>query len=123
MAVQKENTMRQLPLGRCESRTSQTKIEKKTWAFCSAVSLCGECSGQIQRRYNRGKRTSEASGPVGLIGNHKLVTRSLGFVEIQGKDTGGIYHKLEEWLIKNWGAKKKDRDLMEVVNPEQECGT
>ena len=50
------------------------------------------------------------------------MTRSLGFVEIQGKDTGGIYHKLEEWLIKNWGARKKDRDITEVFNGDPQSG-
>ena len=36
---------------------------------------------------------------------HLLIElRSLGFIEICGKDTGGIYQRLGAWLNKNFGC-------------------
>ena len=37
---------------------------------------------------------------------HLLIElRNLGFVEVQGKDTGGIYSRLDDWLRREWRAK------------------
>eukprot|EP00971_Amphidinium_carterae_P017990 354529-Amphidinium_carterae.1 len=49
---------------------------------------------------------------------HLLIEiRSLGFVEIQGKDTGGIYQKLDEWLARNWRCEKVQTHYSKVAVP------
>ncbi|CAJ1379214.1 unnamed protein product [Effrenium voratum] len=54
---------------------------------------------------------------------HLLIEiRSLGFVEIQGKDTGGIYQKLDSWLKQHWRATEKTQDLILKCAEEQTCG-
>lgn len=53
---------------------------------------------------------------------HLLVeVRSLGFVELQGKNTGGIYEKLGAWLRNTWGAEVLDKDLQEKVSKDKLC--
>mmetsp|Transcript_75871 Transcript_75871/g.180267 ORF Transcript_75871/g.180267 Transcript_75871/m.180267 type:complete len:1130 (+) Transcript_75871:72-3461(+) len=53
---------------------------------------------------------------------HLLIElRSLGYVEICGKDTGGIYARLSEWLEKNWGCKPVTHESKEAVWPGM-CG-
>ncbi|CAE7459342.1 pme-5, partial [Symbiodinium natans] len=53
---------------------------------------------------------------------HLLIElRSLGFVEIQGKNTGGIYDKLSNWLKKNWRATDKVMGLVRKASDEQSC--
>mmetsp|Transcript_53912 Transcript_53912/g.128407 ORF Transcript_53912/g.128407 Transcript_53912/m.128407 type:complete len:891 (+) Transcript_53912:55-2727(+) len=53
---------------------------------------------------------------------HLLIeVRSLGFVEIQGKDTGGIYQKLDQWLQQNWRAETLDMHLQQHVNAQEHC--
>jgi len=46
----------------------------------------------------------------------------LGFVEVQGKDTGGIYERLGKWLVENWKVEEKTLDIVEVCNPDPDCG-
>lgn len=54
---------------------------------------------------------------------HLLIEiRSLGFVEVQGKDTGGIYERLGKWLVENWKVEEKTLDIVEVCNPDPDCG-
>ena len=54
---------------------------------------------------------------------HLLIEiRSLGFVEIQGKNTGGIYERLDQWLKEHWKVEEKTIDFLEVCNDEAECG-
>mmetsp|Transcript_40343 Transcript_40343/g.94826 ORF Transcript_40343/g.94826 Transcript_40343/m.94826 type:complete len:894 (+) Transcript_40343:102-2783(+) len=54
---------------------------------------------------------------------HLLIeVRSLGFVEIQGKDTGGIYQKLDQWLRQNWRVEKLEMHVQMLVNSEETCG-
>ncbi|CAJ1445964.1 unnamed protein product, partial [Effrenium voratum] len=57
---------------------------------------------------------------------HLLIEiRSLGYVEIQGKDTGGIYQKLDAWLTKHWRAKETTQTIIaqceEEATPETCC--
>ena len=53
---------------------------------------------------------------------HLLIEiRSLGFVEIQGKDTGGVYGKLDHWFKEHWHLEDKTVDMMETCNEDQEC--
>ena len=53
---------------------------------------------------------------------HLLIEiRSLGFVEIQGKDTGGVYGKLDHWFKEHWHLEDKTRDMVETVSQEQDC--
>jgi len=53
---------------------------------------------------------------------HLLIEiRSLGFVEIQGKDTGGVYGKLDHWFKEHWHLEDKTVDMMETCNAEQDC--
>ncbi|CAE7208797.1 tank-1 [Symbiodinium sp. CCMP2592] len=51
-----------------------------------------------------------------------LEIRSMGFVEIQGKDTGGIYQRLDQWLKEHWKMQDKQEDLIEVCKEEENCG-
>ena len=37
-------------------------------------------------------------------------------VEIQGKDTGGIYQRLGEWLQQHWQLEEKTIDFEEMMN-------
>ena len=50
-----------------------------------------------------------------------LEIRSLGFVEIQGKDTGGIYKRLGEWLVEHWKMEEKREDIVRVCNDNENC--
>ena len=53
---------------------------------------------------------------------HLLIEiRSLGFVEIQGKDTGGVYGKLDQWFKEHWHLEDKTVDMMETCNEGQDC--
>ena len=53
---------------------------------------------------------------------HLLVEiRSLGFVEIQGKDTGGIYKRLGEWLVEHWKMEEKREDIVRLCNDSENC--
>lgn len=46
---------------------------------------------------------------------HLLVElRSLGYVEICGKDMGGIYGRLEEWMQQTWGCEFMTTELRKV---------
>ncbi|OLP89094.1 Poly(ADP-ribose) polymerase pme-5 [Symbiodinium microadriaticum] len=51
-----------------------------------------------------------------------LEIRSMGFVEIQGKDTGGIYQRLDQWLKEHWKMQEKQEDLIQVCKEEADCG-
>eukprot|EP00928_Gymnodinium_smaydae_P089147 TRINITY_DN73148_c0_g1_i1.p1 TRINITY_DN73148_c0_g1~~TRINITY_DN73148_c0_g1_i1.p1 ORF type:complete len:927 (-),score=122.21 TRINITY_DN73148_c0_g1_i1:98-2878(-) len=52
---------------------------------------------------------------------HLLVElRNLGFVEIQGKDTGGIYGRLDAWFKETWGLKTMTNDIV-VEGTEEDC--
>ena len=54
---------------------------------------------------------------------HLLIEiRSLGFVEIQGKNTGGIYERLDQWLKEHWKVEEKTMEFLEVCKDEAECG-
>lgn len=55
------------------------------------------------------------------VGHLLLELRNLGFVELQGKDIGGIYERLDEWLKRNWRAKRTTVDIVEAVG-ETDCG-
>ena len=50
-----------------------------------------------------------------------IVLKSMGFVEIQGKDSGGIYQKLDQWLCNNWHVKKVERSWTRVADDDPEC--
>ena len=53
---------------------------------------------------------------------HLLIEiRSLGFVELQGKDTGGIYGRLDHWLKEHWKVLDKTLDFVEVRKPPGCC--
>eukprot|EP00438_Fugacium_kawagutii_P001714 Skav202856 [mRNA] locus=scaffold2311:209334:211474:+ [translate_table: standard] len=53
---------------------------------------------------------------------HLLIEiRSLGFVELQGKDTGGIYQRLDQWFKENWKLEDKFLDIQEHANEDQDC--
>lgn len=50
---------------------------------------------------------------------HLLIElRNLGFIEIQGKNTGGIYEKLDEWFRAKWMVAPLEHDIGTVVNDE-----
>eukprot|EP00439_Symbiodinium_sp_Y106_P061959 s3343_g9.t1 len=54
---------------------------------------------------------------------HVLIEiRSLGFVEMQGKNTGGIYERLSDWLAKNWSASETELGLLLKASDYQACG-
>ena len=58
---------------------------------------------------------------------HLLIEiRSLGFVEVQGRDTGGIYERLSDWLVKNWNVTDRPHQGFILAGSDQLadcCGT
>eukprot|EP00931_Biecheleriopsis_adriatica_P068054 TRINITY_DN4208_c1_g1_i1.p1 TRINITY_DN4208_c1_g1~~TRINITY_DN4208_c1_g1_i1.p1 ORF type:complete len:1010 (-),score=193.29 TRINITY_DN4208_c1_g1_i1:196-3195(-) len=49
---------------------------------------------------------------------HLLVElRSLGYVEICGKNIGGVYDRLEKWFAENWGCEFMTTEFKKVKDP------
>mmetsp|Transcript_56442 Transcript_56442/g.175098 ORF Transcript_56442/g.175098 Transcript_56442/m.175098 type:complete len:880 (-) Transcript_56442:72-2711(-) len=54
---------------------------------------------------------------------HLLIEiRSFGFLELQGKNTGGIYEKLDQWFKRNWRLQDHMHGLRSVAPDHQDCG-
>eukprot|EP00929_Paragymnodinium_shiwhaense_P071280 TRINITY_DN36249_c0_g1_i1.p1 TRINITY_DN36249_c0_g1~~TRINITY_DN36249_c0_g1_i1.p1 ORF type:complete len:969 (-),score=214.02 TRINITY_DN36249_c0_g1_i1:166-3072(-) len=68
------------------------------------------CDGQnlgIQGQIREQSIKFTAPHPLNLIAPHIMIElRQAGYIEINGKDSDGIYQKLDTWLIQNWGASR-----------------
>ena len=54
---------------------------------------------------------------------HLLVElRSLGYIEICGKDMGGIYQRLEDWMGKQWGCEFLSTEVRVVADRDSDFG-
>ena len=66
---------------------------------------------RMRRAYEQRQAALAALDKKTLVPHLLVELRSLGFVEIQGKDTGGVYGKLDAWLRTNWGAAPVTHDI------------
>ena len=61
-------------------------------------------NGKLIQEYKRRRDVLQKLDQQTRVPHLLIEIRSLGFVEVQGKDTGGIYERLSDWLVKNWNV-------------------
>lgn len=76
----------------------------------------------IKQEFELSKQALKDLDQITRVPHLLIEIRSLGFVEIQGKDTGGVYGKLDHWFKEHWHLEDKTVDMMETCNAEQDCG-
>jgi len=72
---------------------------------------------QWQQEYEADKKLMVALDARTEIPHLLIELRSLGFIEICGKDMGGIYQRLEEWMSQNWGCEYMQVELRKEPDP------
>lgn len=66
----------------------------------------------VQTNFEREKAAMKAIDADTKQGHLLVELRNLGFVEIQGKDVGGIYARLQKWFRHTWVLRDTDKDLV-----------
>ena len=87
---------------------------------------------ELKKEYELDKQAFQDLDQTTRVPHLLIEIRSLGFVEIQGKDTGGIYKRLEaleffesavhccqEWLKKHWKMVEKKQDVCMVCREDE----
>eukprot|EP00434_Breviolum_minutum_P036229 symbB.v1.2.032095.t1/scaffold3754.1/size70833/6 len=77
---------------------------------------------KIKKEFELSKEALKELDQTTRVPHLLIEIRSLGFVEVQGKDTGGIYERLGKWLVENWKVQEKTQDIVELCNEDQDCG-
>eukprot|EP00928_Gymnodinium_smaydae_P041832 TRINITY_DN28263_c0_g3_i2.p1 TRINITY_DN28263_c0_g3~~TRINITY_DN28263_c0_g3_i2.p1 ORF type:complete len:1012 (-),score=145.17 TRINITY_DN28263_c0_g3_i2:563-3598(-) len=70
------------------------------------------------KQYEEDKRLMEALDARTEVPHLLIELRSLGFIEICGKDMGGIYNRLATWLEETWGCEYAHTELVKVADKE-----
>ena len=84
-----------------------------------------EMEAEIERQHGvtssfmsgRRKRLQEIDAST-KVGHLLIELRNVGFVELQGKDIGDIYSKLDGWLGRTWGARRLLQDIRPYAQGE-----
>lgn len=76
-----------------------------------------------RRQWEHDCKATSAPGKQTVVPHLLVELRNQGFVEIHGKDTGGIYQRLDEWLCTQWRCKKRTKCLREFVADGEHTGS
>ena len=71
-----------------------------------------------QQEYEEDQRLMAALDARTEIPHLLVELRSLGYIEICGKDMGGIYQRLEDWMGEQWGCEFLSTEVRVVANRE-----